>query len=379
MFIYQRLECQANLILLLPTIGMRAFFFLIAFLIAGPAWPQAVVQVDLKDRWQVFEGDKWEPYTGKSSRAIHFSVDKWTPGSELLILDRKEYALFLDGKLLARQTDSLILNLDSLSVLHPGFKMFSLYQHSPVYSAKTIVLQPTIAGASDEKGIRQGHYFSDFLIIASFLVLLFWVALFRANSRLVLDYLNVIKLFSIQERDEAIVAGRIGSSINLLFFGLISFILALLLMVVFRMAPDRLPWAEKIEYTGIVTAFLVWLVLSAIIFIALFIKLSIIWSFSWLFNVREVVRFQFFNFVRLLFILATLLCFIGVGYFIFLLQSSAPYFFLLILAAILTAVSTVLLFLKLLARTHLPVFHLFSYLCATEIIPLLILGKLILL
>lgn len=358
---------------------MRALFFLTVFLIAQHARAQAIVEIDLKDRWQVYENGNWKPFARESGKAIHFSLDKWVPGSKLMIEDRKEYSVFLDGKLIARQSNRLVLNLDSLSITYPGFKMFSLYQRSPIHSVKTVLIQLTHASAAEENSYRPGHYFADFLIIASFLVLMFWVALFRANSRLVLDYLNVIKLFSIQERDETIVAGRIGSSVNLLFFGLISFILALLLMVVFRMTPDRLLWADKIEYTSVSSAFLVWMMLSSIIFIILFTKLIIIGSFSWLFNVREVVRFQFFNFVRLLFILAVLLCFIGIGYFIFLLQNSSPYFFLLVLAAILTAISTGLLFLKLLARTHLPIFHLFSYLCATEIIPLLILGKLILL
>jgi hypothetical protein len=226
--------------------------------------------------------------------------------------------------------------------------------------------------------VREGILFKDFVILASFMLITFMIVLFRVNPRLTLDYLNVVKLFSFQERDEAIVAGRIGSSVNLFFFALVSFLLSLLLMIIFYVAPDRIRLAGDFVFQSTPRAFFIWLLLSTIIFLLLISKLVLIASFSLLFNLKSTVRFQFFNFIRLLFVTAIVMGVMAVIYFIFHSQNPALFYNLLILGSFFVITGTVFLFLKLLARTAFPVFHLFSYLCATEIIPLMILGKVIL-
>lgn len=350
-------------LLLLITLGVQA---------------QSQLDYDVRQDWQVYE-DGWHRYSNQTTRLVHFVLGEKARGGKLIIHDRKEFAVFLDAKLIARKQDSLSLNLDSLFARYPGRGMFSIYQRNPIYSLRATLIKPSIQGREDLNPLRPGHYFSDFVILASFLIMVFLVTLFRINPRLTWDYLNVGKLFSIQERDETIVAGRIGSSVNLLFFGLISFLLGLLVMIIFNAAHDYLRWAGEFRYHNTVQAFLVWLLISTIIFLSLMTKLALIASFSWLFNLRDTVRFQFFNFIRLLFIVCILLCFLAILYFILQTQNPYPYYFLFLLASIFVGIGTVLLFLKLLARTQLPVFHLFSYLCATEIIPLLILGNSILL
>lgn len=339
---------------------------------------QSRLEYDVRQDWMVYENG-WRKYSHQSTRTVHFVLGEKARGGSLIIHDRKEFAVFLDRKLIARTQDSLTLKLDSLFARYPGPGMFSIYQRNPIYSLRAVLSKPGAQAYEDINPIRPGHYFSDFVILASFLLMIFLVSLFRINPRLTWDYLNVIKLFSIQERDETIVAGRIGSSVNLLFFGLISFLLGLMVMIIFNKAHDYLRWAGEFNYHNTIQAFMVWLLISGIIFLSLMTKLALIASFSWLFNLRDTVRFQFFNFIRLLIIVCILLCFLAIVYFIVQTQNPYPYYFLLLLASIFVGLGTVSLFLKLLARTQLPVFHLFSYLCATEIIPLLILGYSILL
>jgi Domain of unknown function (DUF4271) len=338
---------------------------------------QSPATYNLRPDWNVQEKESFVKYTGQKSKAIHFTLDKKSQGSRLLIFDRAEYSVFINGKLIATKRDSLQLRVDSLRAQYRGSIFISIYQKRPIYSLKTMLLLP-VDKSDFENPVREGNYFNDFVIVASFILMALMVILFRVNPRLTFDYLNVVKLFSFQERDEAIVAGRIGSSINLFFFALISFLLSLLLIIIFYVAPDRIRMAAEFVPRSTLHAFISWFILSCIIFLVLIAKLVLIASFSLLFNVKSTVRFQFFNFIRLLFVTSLAMGLIATIYFIFHSQNPALFYNLLIVGSLFVAAGTIFLFLKLLARTAFPVFHLFSYLCATEIVPLMILGKVIL-
>lgn len=332
---------------------------------------------NLRQDWKVQEKETMVPYKDQKRNTIHFILDKKAAGGKLLFYDRSEYSVFINGKLVVRTQDSLRLKVDSLWARYQGKLSFSIHQKRPVYSLQTLLMVP-VAKSTFDNPLRQGSYFNDFVILASFILLTALVILFRVNSRLTFDYLNVIKLFSIQERDEAIVASRIGSSVNLFFFGLISFLLGLLLLIIFQAVPERVRLAGEFAFQSTSQVFLIWLLLSSIIFIILIIKLILIVSFSLLFGLRDTVRFQFFNFIRLLFVTTILMGGVALVYFIVQTQRSGYYYHLLTIGCVLVIMGTILLFMKLLARTSFPVFHLFSYLCATEVIPLMILGKVIL-
>jgi hypothetical protein len=357
---------------------MKQFLsLLIGLLFSISGHCQSPATYNLCPDWNVQEKESYVKYTGQKSKAIHFTLNKKSLGSILLIFNRAEYSVFINGKLIARKRDSLQLRVDSLWAQYRGSLFISVYQKQPIYSLTTLLLLPVDKSDFDNP-VRQGNYFKDFVILASFILIALLVILFRVNPRLTFDYLNVVKLFSFQERDEAIVAGRIGSSINLFFFALISFLLSLLLIIIFYVASDRIRVAAEFVPHSTLHAFLSWVILSCIILLVLIAKLVLIASFSLLFNLKSTVRFQFFNFIRLLFVTSLAMGLIAIIYFIFHSQNPALFYNLLIVGSLFVVAGTVFLFLKLLARTAFPVFHLFSYLCATEIVPLMILGKVIL-
>jgi len=357
---------------------MKIFLTIIALAGSFTGLTQTLPTIyNLRQDWKVQEKNSMVQYAGQKRSTIHFALEKKAVGGKLVFYDRSEYSVFINGKLMARKQDSLTLKVDSLWSRHQGKLFFSIHQNKPVYSLQTLLLMP-VAKSTFDNPLRAGSFFKDFVILASFILLAALVILFRVNSRLTLDYLNVVKLFSIQERDEAIVAGRIGSSVNLFFFGLISFLLGLLLLIIFHTAADRVRLAGEFVFQSTSQIFLTWLLLSSLIFIILIIKLILIVSFSLLFGLRDTVRFQFFNFIRLLFVTTILMGGVALVYFIVQTQRSGYYYHLLTVGCVLVIIGTLLLFMKLLARTSFPVFHLFSYLCATEVIPLMILGKVIL-
>jgi len=351
-------------------------FFIVVFLV-WPGISQPKTVVNLKSNWQVQEHESFVKYTGQKTKIIYFGLDKKSLGSSLVIYDRLPFSVFINGKLLAQGQDSLKLDVDSLWSIYQGNLFFSIHQQQPVYSLQSVLVSSTNQ-ANDSNWLRTGNYFSDFVVIASLLLFASLVFLFRVNTKLTVDYLNVIKLFSLQDRDESTVASRIGSSINLFFFALISFFIGLVLIIIFKTAPDRVRLAGNFIFDTTGQAFFAWILLSLIIFVFLVAKLVLIASFSLLFNIRDAVRFQFFNFIRMLFVTVSIIACIAVVYFIFQAQSPNLFFNLLLVGGFFIIIGTLFLFLKLLARTSFPIFHLFSYLCATEIIPLMIIGRVLL-
>ncbi len=351
--------------------------FFIALIVSLPGISQRMITQDLRPDWQVQRQEKLEKYTGQKSRTIYFTLSRKSLGSSLMIQDRYPFSLFINGKLSGRYKDNLTLRVDSLWVLYQGKLFIAVHQERPIYSLQTLLVSKT-SQADFDNPPRSGNFFSDFVIIASLLLLVALIGLLRVNTGLTLDYLNVIKLFSLQDRDESTVASRIGASINLFFFALIGFFLGLILLIIFNIAPDQVRFAGNFIFNSTPQAFLYWVLLSAIILALLVTKLVLIASFSLLFGLRDSVRFQFFNFVRLLFVTAGLMACIATVYFIFHLQGPNLFYSLLTTGSLFIVIGILFLFLKLLARTSFPVFHLFSYLCATEIIPLVILGRILL-
>jgi hypothetical protein len=355
----------------------RFLTFSMVLLLSLPGISQRMITQDLRQDWQVQHQEKLEKYSGKKSKTIYFTLDRKSLGSTLVIQDRQSFSLFINGKLCGQFKDSLTLQVDSLWTLYQGKLFMGVHQEDPIYSLKTVLLSYTSQADVDNLP-RLGNFFSDFVIIASLLLLMALIGLLRVNAGLTLDYLNVIKLFSLQDRDESTVASRIGASINLFFFALIGFFLGLVLMIIFNIAPDRVYLAGNFVFNSTSQAFLYWILLSTIILALLATKLILITSFSLLFGLRASVRFQFFNFVRLLFVTAGVMACLAIVYFIFHSQNPNLFYNLLTIGGIFIIIGTLFLFLKLLARTSFPLFHLFSYLCATEIIPLMILGRVLL-
>ncbi len=334
-------------------------------------------EVNLRPQWQVFQSGAYVPFTNQSTQSVHMVLTSKSHSGTLYIADRHEFSVFVNGQLRWRAADTLKINTDSLLRVLGGAAQLSIYQQQRVFSLKTWLVVPN-QQFTESNALRPSAYFNNFIILATFLLLFFIVGLFRVNPQLTFDYLNVIKLFSIQERDDATVTGRIGASLNILYFVFVSFLFALLLLILFQFSNDRFSLSLYFGVQSTGAAFGIWFLLSAIVFVVLMVKLFLIFIFSQLFGLRETVRFQFFHFVRLLFISGTGVGLVFIGFFIVDTRSAAAFASVLYVAATLTLISVAFLFLKLLGRTGLPVFHLFSYLCASEIIPLIIIGKVLL-
>jgi len=357
---------------------MRAGVLLILFFLsAGSGWSQsAEIIKDLRNSWKVSEGDRLVDYQGQNVHTIHLLVTDQLNRGIISIKAPGEFTLFINGQLQLRAKSEFRLNVDSLRATHAGKPILSIFQNSNVKTIQTDFIVK--ASLENERFTREPTDFNDFVILSALLLFGFFVILFRSNTRLTTDYLNLAKIFSIQEREEAIVTGRIGSSVNILFFVFISLLCGLLLMIIFHWGPPVLHFSSKVSIRSTADAFIGWLLFSIIIFSVLITKLLLIWLMSALFGFKGVVRFQFFNFIRSLYVASVLMGVALLGYFMLEIEKADFFYFLLASAGGFMILSAFFLYFKLMSRTSSSVFHLFSYLCGSEIIPLMVLIKVLL-
>ena len=154
--------------------------------------PGNVVIKNLQSNWKTFSNNQYKDYDpAKYSRTIYFLVDADVyRGATLQVESQKEFSIFISGKLIASRKKGVIgYNLDSLSALY-----FSPLNVSIMRSTANITTQLVVNNSALEKNEilvkRKEQYFLNFSILASLLLLVFFVALLRANPKLTFDYLN---------------------------------------------------------------------------------------------------------------------------------------------------------------------------------------------
>jgi len=343
----------------------------------GCATPYVVK--DLRPEWKEHASQGYEFLTGMSDDvdAVYFEVDAMRyPGQHLSIVDATPFSMFINGKLIYSGV-SHVFSLDSLSKQYSRHLWIGIYAPGGLAQMTTsIVYANGIQAPPRETEVaRKPTFFRNFVVIAVSALLIFWLTLLRTNPQLTLDYFSFAKIFSVQERNENLLASRITSSVNFLFYLFCALLTGFLLCTVFYFAGSFFQVSRFMEITSLGDAFAFWLRLSFYILLLLTAKLIVVLIFSSLFNFRETVSFQFFNFLRFTLFTAVSMALLSLVYFV--LQGGQAFFYrqLIVLALALMSAGSIMVFIKLLARAPFSFFHLFSYLCISEIIPLVIIIK----
>lgn len=349
-------------------------------LVCHVSWASVPSEVrDLRPQWLEYAHDQYEPVMSlrPDLHTVYIPVRAGQfKGQYLFIRGSEQSNLFVNGKLVASGIDHF-LSLDSLSQLYSEELFIGVHSSAPIGDLVTSIASPFSfpENGRNRSMERPPTFFRDYAIIASSGVLFFFLILFRTNPQLTFDYFSFAKIFSVQERNENLLASRITSSENLLFYLFCALLSGFLLSAVLYFAGTHFHVGEHYGITSLADAFGAWLKLSFFVLALLAAKLIIVLTFSSLFSVKETVSFQFFNFLRFVLFTAVVMAVLSLLFFIF--RGVEPLFYkrLIILSLLLLSVGSVMVLIKLLARAPFSFFHLFSYLCASEIIPLVIIIK----
>ena len=321
-------------------------------------------KIDLRPTWKSFDQNQFVDYRGEGVR--YFSID--TGNGDLIVSGPANFSIFLNHQLLSTSSGTISLSLDSLSQRYGRPMLFGVYSKKEV----TTTLHRLRAGI-DPLVIRKSDDFKNFVIIISILLLMIITSLLYINPKLTMDYLNVVKFLSVQEREETLTAIRTTASINFVYYLFGSLALAFLLIALGHGAfITRFSWAGANSFVELLLNLLR---LTLIIFVMLMSKLVGVSVLARMFHMREVASFQFFNSIRVIFIALALVSLLALAFFMVGVVQQQYYFRLLQVGFALVALSALLVLIKLLPKVPFRFSYLFSYLCASEIIPLMILIK----
>ncbi len=330
---------------------------------------------DTKNDWLVYQSGQFIKYDHQPATAIYFWVDgRKEKAKSIWVAGKHPYSLFINSKLLLQGKGTIELNIDSLVRIYSSQLFVGVYTIRGVHHLQTGIRGRLVSNERDAL-LRKGNYFLDFSVLAALLLVVCFILFLRTNPTLTFDYLDINKLFSFQDRDESTLTLRIASSVNLLIYLFGSFFLGLMLLIALHQMGEQVSLALRFPIQSTAQGFWQWTVLSLIIFSLLVAKLLWLVILTALFGFRDTVSFQFFNFIRVILLAVGLLALICTMYFVFDVRQANYFFYLLTLLSTVFILGVAVIYFKLLARMPFHFFHLFSYLCASEIIPLMVLIK----
>lgn len=337
-----------------------------------------IVKKNLQSEWLVYTHGKYTAFAQSNQQvsSIYFSLKPNNfKGDYLVITSALHFSILLNGKLLLDKRKKSVLSIDSLRGIlpEPSF-FFAIHQDHAIEQSKLVTAVNSkilVTSVSEIEHQKRETFFRDFVVTATLTLFLFLVAVIRLNPRLSSDYFSITKLFPLRESDSDQFYYRLTSG-NILFYVLTSLVLAFYLMVIGQFVKVEL---TELKASGYAVSVLTWLKLSLIIFVFLFIKMFVIYIMASLFGIRDIAGFHFFNFTRLLLVFIGVLALILGPYYLLHGQQKSFYAIFLYGVSWILGGWILLLFLKLTNRVPYNVFHLFSYICATEILPFLLIVK----
>jgi hypothetical protein len=173
-------------------------------------------------------------------------------------------------------------------------------------------------------------------------------------------------------KEEKVLTQRNMGTANILFFCLYGMIIALVIILFWKVF-DGIP--ELFEFISLSTfrsSLFGWLALSAIAFCVVELKYLLIKILSSLLNVGKIAQIHFFDFISigLIFVSTTLIA--ASAFYLSSIDRSMVFTVLLYIFVFLLGVRIMILLFKLIGEGSFRKIHLISYLCTTEILPLLI-------
>lgn len=357
---------------------MFKYFSLLLF--AGSFAHQQAAQTiekNLRKEWKEYVNGSYVTLDENliSLKTIYLSVEvAQYSNADFGITSTKPFFVFFNGKLSGEYQGRKLFKLDSIAMVH-NTTSITIGIHQDDINTRdlyTFLKLPNQQSIADSNEAKPPTYFKDFVIVAGLLIIVLFLATVKLNPKLASDYFSVTKIFSLREAEDAQANARLTSSSNFQFYIVCSLLLSFYLIIVFHHLPQQYLLPLFFKVSNFWNSIWHWLRFSAIILSIFLVKIFLIYALSRLFGMRGLARIHFFNWIRLL---LTIVGVSATGLFVyFILRGQHPETFVWFLSIIIATLIgwIVLVFLKLNGKTDHSTFHLFSYICATEIIPLLI-------
>ncbi len=314
---------------------------------------------------------------GINPDAIHFYLDlKRYQGNYLEIKHSFPFALFIEGELkeFTKDKTDVRWKIDSLSQsLHKGRVLITIFSSQKSYdNLRVSIVKDRIVGikANDFYSIekKNGIERNVFLVIV-LLLTVFLSILINTNQKAFADFYSIDLLLVGRIKDESIFKSKLFSQENLLIYLFHSALLSFLLLVLIHFSNgiiDR-------DLLLLNSKFFSWFLNSFLILGFFIAKYLFVRYLGILFDLGQAANYYFYEFMRIS-MFFFLLIFILISLCIISFPSLADGLINVCIYAIIIFLvfRFIILFNRIGSMASFKKFHLFSYLCTTESIPIII-------
>jgi hypothetical protein len=381
-----------RLVLFLVCIGSAMLSALKSVADTPPVDKYQVIE-ELDEYWQVYDTDykSYVPYLKSihgNPEALHFelNLDNYK-GYHLKITTLQPVYLFMQAKLnrLLPANGKLILNVDSLRNSFKESKiLFSLFNkdgHITIPSASIVHNKQEISSASLSENtlitplkFRNRTDVQDFAIVAALLILALFAFLWNYHPKAFKSYYNLKSLITLSIKEDTVLISRPLSRINLLFIFNHSLLLAFLYILI-QKSSDRFLLHDQFlqSASSFGSLFYYFGILTFAIFLLLVGKYFLLLLIGKLFNLSSVVYIHFYEYMlfsRIFYCIivpAIFSIYVVLPAFISMVNQELIY-----IIVIFNFIRLFIINFALNKATSVKNLYLFSYLCATELTPLLI-------
>lgn len=337
---------------------------------------------DLNEEWLYYD-EEWLPLTDhlKKYDAVHFRLPEKQNDLHLMIKYSGRFSLFINKQLYYTTRDSLMVNIDSL-LLATGLQnpLITIYASGiqPNYLRTHLLFQYNPGNEPEPSNViniirRKSFASRDFIVVALILILFVSVLLKIFYQRNFGSFYDISKTISSRDVDEDFLRGRLFSQINLIIILFQCLIIGLFvtLLVVHLNIPTGEDYKSVMEYMAL------WLKFSSYIVIFIFLKFILIQNFASLYSLYFFNTPHFMSYLRIITLTFGLgLLYFYCGIYMFGWEEPASYRLGLKIVLALLGLGIFFIYLKLINSASYKKLHLFSYLCATEILPYVVILKL---
>lgn len=332
-----------------------AFFCLLTGLSQGAHLHQLVQDVSRRIVYQ-------QSSPNHNTRLSYLKLSDADSAAYMMVSGSGEFSVFVKNRLWQSGIKNFKFNPDSIRKIYGfPFVMTFVAGRSEKLALHEYIWEPV---PEFDPGIRIKTYDIEFVIIAIGILLLLFAGVVLTNARNFLDYFRFLRLFDPSRRDETATEIKIRASKNVFVYLFTGFLVSFILTIYHF----KVQGGVKLD-----TYLLFWLLAAFLTTLILFAKILLVKIIGWIYGYENIFGQQIFGTVRLGILLSLISALIFLFRFLTKTEHLFGMSFLPYLWIILTMIFYLLFFVRLRIQLRSNAFQLFSYLCISELFPLVFL------
>jgi len=296
---------------------------------------------------------------GREPAVLQFNLVPADAGQFLSVNCEVPFAVFREGVVLASSVKSLRWKVDSISNIYGMPMTLTIVRQQQ--GKWSVMLEKQVPEDPLDPGLRIRSRYAEFATLVGALVVFYLLVIMFSSMRNLRDYLSVDRAFLTASREDKPAETRITARPAVMMYGFF------ILTVSYTLT---LYTSGPVNQAGFAELMLLWLKWIAVTAIFLTVRLILISFLAYLYRVQDGVEMQVTGMVRSGLLASVLLCALLVPALMISPSGAFRGALLVWVWMILQLIYTGTLFARLSRLTHAKPFHLFFYLCTSELIPL---------